>query len=242
MLMLHHREWKNFIAIFFVSSPHMLRFVSFYWWILLKWCHCFEFEVLFLLWIIFESHSSVLFFIFDKLLKEFRNDCSSFNFFWSTFWCVFYGTFFIVYVFFFKDVNLWKDSLNILKLVVSNSSQIQQVSATHVGITSSQLVQPRGSIGSLLTLAPKLPWGTNLAIGENPFSLSSQMFKKELPGRTLEFTYNVESTPVIGSKYNDIKEDGDHSYQVCGTSAPCWRKPHGSQVCYSSDSVVILHV
>lgn len=135
---------------------------------------------------------------------------------------------------FLKDVNLWKDSLSILKLVVSNSSQIQHVSqAEGGGVTSSQLVQPRGSIGSLLTLAPKLPWGSNLVSGENPFSLSSQMFKKELPGRTLEFTYNVESTPVIGSKHGADNRDPNEpsgALTSCGASAPCWRKPHGSQV------------
>ena len=134
-------------------------------------------------------------------------------------------------------MNLWKDSLNILKLVVSNSSQIQHVSQTEGGaLTSSQLVQPRGSIGSLLTLAPKLPWGSNLVSGENPFSLSSQMFKKELPGRTLEFTYNVENTPVIGSKHGGVesRDPNEPGLTACGASAPCWRKPHGSQVCVTS--------
>jgi len=144
---------------------------------------------------------------------------------------------------FWQDVNLWKDSLNILKLVVSNSSQIQQVSAAQVAMTSSQMVQPRSSIGSLLTLAPKLPWGSNMAAGESPFPFSSQMFKKELPGRTLEFTYNVENTPVIGSKYNDLKEENgnESNYPVCGVSAPCWRKPHGSQVIYLFKEIYSIH-
>lgn len=125
---------------------------------------------------------------------------------------------------------MWKDSLSILKLVVSNSSQIQQVSAEQVGVTSSQLVQPRGSIGSLLSLAPKLPWGSNLTIGDSTFALSSQIFKKDLPGKTLEFTYNVANTPVIGSNFNDVREEGSDMFSSSGTSAPCWRKPHGSQV------------
>ena len=127
-----------------------------------------------------------------------------------------------------QDANLWKESLSILKLVVSNSSQIQQVNPTHVGITSSQLVQPRGSIGSLLSLAPKLPWGTNLTLGDSSWSLTSQMFKKELPGRTLEFTYNVANTPVIGVKHNHEGRDDYDSSVSC--AAPCWRKPHSSQV------------
>ncbi|XP_057312815.1 protein furry homolog-like [Hydractinia symbiolongicarpus] len=127
-----------------------------------------------------------------------------------------------------KDVNLWKDSLNILKLVVSNASHIHQITSSNVGITSSQLVQPRGSIGSLLTLAPKLPWGSSLTLGDSSWSLTSQMFKKELPGKTLEFSYNVANTPVIGAKYS---HDGKDEYEngTSSASAPCWRKPHSSQ-------------
>lgn len=127
---------------------------------------------------------------------------------------------------------MWKDSLNILKLVVSNSSQIQHVNPA-VGITSSQLVQPRGSIGSLLTLAPKLPWGTHLTLGENSWSLTSQIFKNELPGRTIEFTYNIANTPLIGAKYNNVGKDDHPENSTLGlgvSQAPCWRKPHGSQV------------
>jgi len=129
-----------------------------------------------------------------------------------------------------KDVNLWKDSLSILKLVVSNSSYIQQVNPTHVGITSSQLVQPRGSIGSLLSLTPRLPWGSNLTLGDSSLSLTSQMFKKELPGRTIEFSYNVANTPVIGAKYSHNNSDDQAELTCQGMSAaPCWRKPHGCQ-------------
>lgn len=119
--------------------------------------------------------------------------------------------------------------MNILKLVVSNASHIHQITSSNVGITSSQLVQPRGSIGSLLTLAPKLPWGSSLTLGDSSWSLTSQMFKKELPGKTLEFSYNVANTPVIGAKYS---HDGKDEYEngTSSASAPCWRKPHSSQV------------
>lgn len=129
-----------------------------------------------------------------------------------------------------QDVNLWKDSLNILKLVVANSSQIQEVAASSTGLTSSQLVQPRGSIGSLLSLAPRLPWGSSLTVGETSFSLTSQMFKKELPGRTLEFSYNVANTPVIGAKFNHLPHDEADCANQGMTAAPCWRKPHNCQV------------
>ena len=63
---------------------------------------------------------------------------------------------------------MWKESLNILKLVVSNASQIQEPEQPiNQGVTSSQMVRPRGSIGSLLSLAPRLPWGSNMTtLGE----------------------------------------------------------------------------
>ncbi|XP_047125679.1 protein furry homolog-like isoform X1 [Hydra vulgaris] len=129
-----------------------------------------------------------------------------------------------------KDVNLWKESLNILKLVVSNSSHIQQAHQSFLRTTSSQLVQPRGSLGSIISLAPKPSRVHSMSFGESSWSLSSDMFKKDLPGRTLEFSFNVSNTPVIGARYN-LEELKDHIEATPGatTAAPCWRKPHGSQ-------------
>ena len=127
-----------------------------------------------------------------------------------------------------KDANLWVDSLNILKLVVSNSSHIQHIDDPGDGRTSSELVQPIGSVGSLIAIAPKLPWGNNLSLGDNALALTSHMFKKELPGRTIEFTYNVEDTPLIGARYNSLDKDKKPGNQSV-SQAPCWRKPHGSQ-------------
>merc|ERR1719447_1934540 len=56
------------------------------------------------------------------------------------------------------------------------------------------------------------------------------MFKNELPGRTIEFSYNVEETPLIGARYNSLDKDKRSGNQSLAVSqAPCWRKPHGSQ-------------
>ncbi|XP_065059033.1 protein furry homolog-like isoform X2 [Rhopilema esculentum] len=140
-----------------------------------------------------------------------------------------------------KDVNLWKESLNILKLVVSNSSQINDdlgldgQASSQSSIRSSILFQPRASMASLLSVAPKLPWGSSLTLAENAFSVSGQSFRRELPGRTLEFTYDVTATPLIGAKFDRGSKDGlnegrtDDSSGSSSTAVSCWRKPHGSQ-------------
>ena len=131
-------------------------------------------------------------------------------------------------------MNLWKESLNILKLVVSNSSHIHQASPSVTRNMSSQLVQPRGSLGSLISLAPKLPRVHSMSFGDSSWSLSSDMFKKDLPGRTLEFSFNVSNTPVIGSRYSleELKDHIETGSSSSTAAAPCWRKPHGCQVCF----------
>ena len=121
--------------------------------------------------------------------------------------------------------------------MVSNASQIHEPadSSTSNGISSSALVQPRSSIGSLLSLNPKLPWGSNLTLAESSFSLSSQIFKKELPGRTLQFTYDIAATPLIGAKFNrgpkeTLTDTRNEDSATSSSSSSCWRKPYASQV------------
>ena len=92
-------------------------------------------------------------------------------------------------------------------------------------------------MASLLSVAPKLPWGSSLTLAENAFSVSGQSFRRELPGRTLEFTYDVTATPLIGAKFDRGSKDGlnegrtDDSSGSSSSAVSCWRKPHGSQVC-----------
>lgn len=99
--------------------------------------------------------------------------------------------------------NLWKESLDILKLAVSHSSHLD-------------------------TPPPRL----SSCIVDNSWSADTAQMKKELPGRTLDFTFDLSATRVIGCPTAlDVagesgKESKTSSADVCG-----WRKPHLSQVC-----------
>ena len=119
---------------------------------------------------------------------------------------------------------------------MSNSSQIHNDALYEdevQSIRSSVYVPTRASIASILPSAPRLPWGSSLTIAESSWSGTASGFRKELPGRTLQFTYDVTTTPLIGAKFergsketiNDGKTDESSSNFVS-----CWRRPHGSQV------------
>ena len=104
-------------------------------------------------------------------------------------------------------------------------------------LRSSVLVQPRASIASLLSMAPKLPWGSSLTLAESSWSITTQNTRKELPGRTLQFTYDVAATPLIGAKFEhgskETINDGKSEESPSGTNSnalSCWRRPHASQV------------
>ena len=70
----------------------------------------------------------------------------------------------------------WKESLRILKLAVTRSST---------------LVAPPS------TGAMSYHWETTSA---SNFAEADMYFKKELPGRTMEFTFDLSQTPVIARK------------------------------------------
>ncbi|CAG9770963.1 unnamed protein product [Ceutorhynchus assimilis] len=82
----------------------------------------------------------------------------------------------------------WKEALKILKLVVSRSSS---------------LVAPPTSLTS--------HWETHFQSVPHPvtFSEDSVFAKKELPGRTMEFTFDLSQTPVIGRRFIHKNEDVD---------------------------------
>lgn len=73
-----------------------------------------------------------------------------------------------------KQNSNWKEALKILKLVVTRSSTLQVV--------------PQGS-----------PGGTSHHY-YGSFSDSEVFCKKELAGRTMEFTFDVSQTPLIGRR------------------------------------------
>lgn len=120
----------------------------------------------------------------------------------------------------------WKEALKILKLVVTRSSS---------------LVAPPVSITT--------HWGSEGGMSPHPsFHQEDGPFnRKELPGRTMEFTFDVSQTPVIGRRFLH-KIDGGEGEKVGGvtprrscslspadvTSQTGWKRPWMSQVtCFS---------
>ena len=62
------------------------------------------------------------------------------------------------------------------------------------------------------------------------------MIKKDLPGRTLDFTFDLSTTPIIGRRSApDIPEERSKDCKlvanVLSVDASAWKKPHLSQVC-----------
>ena len=61
------------------------------------------------------------------------------------------------------------------------------------------------------------------------------MIKKDLPGRTLDFTFDLSATPVIGRR-GAPETQGEHGKDnkilspVATVDLSAWRKPHLSQV------------
>ncbi|XP_074760864.1 protein furry homolog-like isoform X6 [Athene noctua] len=73
----------------------------------------------------------------------------------------------------------WKEALNILKLVVSRSAS---------------LVVPND--------IPK-SYGSDIGSPEISFTKIFNNVSKELPGKTLDFHFDISETPIIGNKYGD---------------------------------------
>ncbi|XP_058457794.1 protein furry isoform X3 [Malaya genurostris] len=84
------------------------------------------------------------------------------------------------------DSPNWKEALKILKLVVTRSSSLQVVPQTSE--SSSSYANIHGS-----------------------YSDSEVFCKKELAGRTMEFSFDVSQTPLIGRKIL-LKSDGESSF------------------------------
>lgn len=61
------------------------------------------------------------------------------------------------------------------------------------------------------------------------------MIKKDLPGRTLDFTFDLSTTPVIGRRVtteNPVEHGKENKVlsPVATVDLSAWRKPHLSQV------------
>lgn len=113
----------------------------------------------------------------------------------------------------------WKEGLKILKLVVTRSST---------------LVAPPTHNNSY--------WESSIVSAPHPSFADSEMFsKKELPGRTMDFTFDVSQTPVIGRRYLTKDDKGLASTSVTSPRRSCslspadaapitgWKRPWMSQ-------------
>ncbi len=96
----------------------------------------------------------------------------------------------------FVETPHWKEALKILKLAVTRSST---------------LVAPPA--GSSSTPSLSYPWETGP--GAN-FAETDLYFKKELPGRTMEFTFDLSQTPLIGRR---SASGGSGAYAVSNASS-----------------------
>ncbi|KAJ8924572.1 hypothetical protein NQ315_000721 [Exocentrus adspersus] len=97
----------------------------------------------------------------------------------------------------------WKEALKILKLVVSRSSS---------------LVAPPITIHS--------HWESSLTAMPHPsFSEESVFNKKELPGRTMEFTFDMSQTPVIGRRFLNKTEEPASSKTAATPRRSCSISP-----------------
>jgi len=61
------------------------------------------------------------------------------------------------------------------------------------------------------------------------------MIKKDLPGRTLDFTFDLSATPVIGRRATpeisgEMGRENKLLSQVSTVDLSTWKKPHLSQV------------
>ncbi|CAG0900292.1 unnamed protein product [Darwinula stevensoni] len=131
---------------------------------------------------------------------------------------------------------LWKEALKILKLVVTRSS-VLAVPPSHLHSRS---------------------WDhttTGLVIKSGLYVETPLAIKKELPGRTMDFSFDVSQTPIIGRRFK-AKESGKKKGEE-GTvtpkrspsqtaadnvvPVPGWKRPWLSQVIFSQTSELLEH-
>lgn len=85
----------------------------------------------------------------------------------------------------------WREALKILKLVVTRSSS---------------LVAPPISVHTTWDSSSPNPPAPTI---HPSFNEDSMFARKELPGRTMEFTFDVSQTPLIGRRFFSKTEDGN---------------------------------
>lgn len=96
----------------------------------------------------------------------------------------------------------WKDSLKILKHTVTRSSTL--AIAPPSGSSSSVINSGMNSVSSSINYPSSI--SDCLIVSGAPFADSESSSKHELPGRTIEFSFDLNQTPIVGRKFIDKKE------------------------------------
>lgn len=133
-----------------------------------------------------------------------------------------------------------KEALKLIKLVVSRSSSLTAAPSLNSNFHSMNFTAPFFSASSAADCI-SIASGTSFA--ESEFGV-----KRELPGRTMDFTFDLEQTPVVGFTYftTDVCEEGtphrderdlsaspkkslSHHPSFNDSSGSNWRRPWFSQ-------------
>lgn len=97
----------------------------------------------------------------------------------------------------------WKDSLKILKHTVTRSSTL--AIAPPSGNSSSAINSGMNSVSSSINYPSSI--SDCLIVSGAPFVDTESSSKHELPGRTIEFSFDLNQTPIVGRKFIDKKEN-----------------------------------
>ena len=106
----------------------------------------------------------------------------------------------------YVDGTQYKDSLKILKHIVTRSSTLAAPPAySSINTSSSNSTIMNSGMGSVSSSINYPSITDSLILAGAPFSDSTS--KLELPGRTIEFSIDVNQTPIVGRKFIDKKEN-----------------------------------
>ncbi|CAG0921746.1 unnamed protein product [Notodromas monacha] len=92
----------------------------------------------------------------------------------------------------FLESNNWKEALKILRLVVTRSSSLV--------VPPSHQLQSQSSSWGFMPSSNSLGF-TIPNVHRSNYTEGSSAYKKELPGRTMEFSFDMSLTPIIAKKF-----------------------------------------
>lgn len=99
----------------------------------------------------------------------------------------------------------WKDSLKILKHIVTRSSTLAAPPLSTSGTSSTIINSGMNSVSSSINYPSSI--SDCLIVSGAPFVDTDSSSKHELPGRTIEFSFDLNQTPIVGRKFIDKKEN-----------------------------------